>query len=281
MDWNLKKILRPVFDLMASPGLGNPHTPYEAELMVAGVKPVAIMDPEAVTAAMQRSIDAGTIVEIATIANSRTERLYCRPEAIGDARRAADVLAQSAQSHTLPSESDQKFLADFFCYNNLSAAEAYIDMRGDAYDVEGALFKGRTHERMTDLLAGNIAALPPVLFEKTQMPNIPLEEALAKGTLAAVDIRSELLTKVFAQSGKVEEGKELYARYYKDSEGYQRLEGDEAAKRVGHLLGFTDNDVAWFTGEKYQNPAVHKLMEMTNGIRQYARRESLIMQGSP
>ncbi len=62
MHKSLKQMLKPVFDILAKPGLGNPHSPYEAELMTSGIKPVAFMGPEEVTPELQERINSGHII---------------------------------------------------------------------------------------------------------------------------------------------------------------------------------------------------------------------------
>ena len=60
----LRKVLKPVFKIIASPGIINPHTPYENELMIAGVKPVAILDSVDVCEKMKELVETGQIVLI-------------------------------------------------------------------------------------------------------------------------------------------------------------------------------------------------------------------------
>ncbi len=48
---------------------------------------------------------------------------------------------------------------------------------------------------------------------------------------------------VVAQNSKVSAGRELYARYYLNDEGYKTLENDEWHMQVGKLLGYTKRDI--------------------------------------
>lgn len=149
-------LLKPLFKAVASLGLGNPHTPYEIELMEAGAKPVCIIESTDVSPKMSKLIQAGQIVHI------------------GDYQ-----------------------------------------------------FKDK----------------------KLQ---------------------------VYAQSDKVEDGKELYARYYNDGTGYPELDDTEEFKRVGKLLGYTDNDVLFATREKYQSPLINRLLVDTNDFRCKIRKEYML-----
>ena len=64
MSWrSYKTLLKPIFKAISKPGIGNPHTPYEAELMAIGAKPVAIMSPSDITPDLQLAIDKGDVVK--------------------------------------------------------------------------------------------------------------------------------------------------------------------------------------------------------------------------
>lgn len=151
-----KSILKPAFKAVAQLGLGNPHTPYEIELMEAGVKPVCIIESTDISPQMNRLIQSGKIVHI------------------GDSQ-----------------------------------------------------FKDKTIQ-------------------------------------------------VYAQSDKVEDGKELYARYYNDGDGYPELDDTEEYKRVGKLLGYTENDVLFATGQKYRSSLIRRAMNSTNDLRCKIRKDYML-----
>lgn len=155
----LKRIFKPVFNSIASIGLGLPHGMNDIELMVAGVKPVAIIYPHEVTPQMAQLIKEGEVVYIG---------------------------GQNTSS------------------------------------------KGKA------------------------------------------------ITHVYAQKDMVEDGKEVHARMYLDGQGYEELSVDEGIARVGKLLGYTDNDVAWCLGTKYQNKPLIKLLERTADWRRELRKEMLL-----
>jgi len=118
-----------------------------------------------------------------------------------------------------------------------------------------------------------------------------LEEAVQSGALSAVDFKSNMLVSVFAQADKQEEGRELFTRYFdqdldqdldqNNQDHYETLDASAWHKRIGALLGFTENDQAWHSGEQYQNPVIHQLMTMTSDIRQWARKETMLMDADP
>jgi hypothetical protein len=86
----------------------------------------------------------------------------------------------------------------------------------------------------------------------------------------------EQTLQVYAQADKIEEGKELYARYYLDGEGYPKLEEEEEYKRVGELLGYNQNDISWALGKKYQNKIIKSVLEKTTDWRCKVRKEYML-----
>ena len=84
------------------------------------------------------------------------------------------------------------------------------------------------------------------------------------------------LVQVFAQKDKIKDGKELFARYYKGGEGYTPLETHEEIRRVGELLGYTNNDIAFCLGEKYNNLTSQTILNATDNLRRWARKEYML-----
>lgn len=274
----IRRVLKPLFQLLAAPGLGNPHTPYEAELMAVGAKSVAIMAPESVTTQMQKAIDAGHIVKINEKQFTRKYRIYCQSSEVAHVEGTLDILRSTFDRNGAKEGSEDLQKLQF--WKNVFGQETV--------NIQGKLLsEGDKHERLPDtqkttpaveaLLAGKIPAIPPIIHNQRKVIDIALERAVGEGKLSMVEFETKAqLVSVFAQANKRAEGKELFARYYEGGKGYQNL-GDQAARRVGELLGFTKNDISWFYGEKYQNPIIEKLMEKTRGIRAYARRQLMLM----
>lgn len=251
MNW--KKFLKPLFALAANPGLGNPHTPYEDELMVAGVKPTALINKQFLTVEMQNIINSGHVVKIAEHCIEKTNRIYCGKEDVEAAKEVAELYDQKGDDFRLYSEDEISLHCHFFS----GAIQEYKN--------------GTEHE---GLLKGRVKGIfPKVCFDGAE-DIIKFDLLVKKGKIASVDFNSEDVMCVFAQADKIEEGKELSRLYYgpDDGEGHQ-----DASDRVGRLLGFTDNDVAWHLGTKYQNLFVIKLMERTNNVRSWARKEYMLM----
>lgn len=85
-----------------------------------------------------------------------------------------------------------------------------------------------------------------------------------------------VLRTVYAQANKQKEGEELFSRYYQgDKHNYPKVVRE--AGRIGELLGFSKNDIAYFYGDKYQNAFVKALMRKTTKLRKYARKEVMLM----
>ncbi len=278
----LKRFLKPLFKALADPGLGLPHIPYEAELMIAGVKPVVIISPKNVTPDMQRAIDAGKIVKTGEKNLERRYRIYCHTDEIDNARKAAEILETTNMCPSLEQETflnnffetrfDQKFLSEF------SPARSWDE---HADKLESSIFRGEKTREIHQMLDGKRAALAPILFIEGKNDK-DLEQAVKEGKIAATDLNAEeLIVQVFAQASHIEDGKEVFARYYLSPEehDYPRLSDKEAGKRIGKLLGYTENDIAWFTGEKYQSPLIEAVMTQTAPLRRWARKEVMLMDG--
>ncbi len=288
----IKRMLKPLFQLLAAPGLGNPHSfnPHginlrsssESELMAVGAKPVAIMFPTEVTAQMQKAIDNGHIVKINEQKCITKYRIYCQPSEIKQVRNSATILQDIFQNgdFKMGPEDDQKL-----SFWKKALKTDVPNVRGQIVHehnlIRSSSIRGETTPASEALLAGEILAMPPILFNEKQAPNTVLEKAVAEGKLASVEFETSQVTAVFAQSNKIEDGKELFARYYKGDVGYDPL-GDQKARRVGQLLGFTENDLAWHYSDKdpnpkYTNPILRDLMEKTHTIRIYARHQVMLM----
>ncbi len=273
-------LLRPFLAAVARPGLGNPHSPYETELMTAGAKPVAIMEPKWVDTRMQERIDNGAIVFIDTKTFVKTERIYCHRDEAENAKEFARIIASSHCARQPPSPEELRNLESFFLRPVKTPKENFQNVaswHNKSFEILMALRNGKTPPEVISILKQEITALPPLfVIEDDTSLNI-LDDSVGNNLLSSVDYVTEITLSVYAQKDKVEDGKELYARYYKNGEGYEKLSEKDAAKRIGRLLGFTENDLAWHTGEKYQNPVVLKFMEATQNIRQQARTKLMLM----
>jgi hypothetical protein len=279
---NWKRVLKPVFEMAAKPGLFMPHSynlETEDELMIAGAKPVGIVGADEITAKMQEAINQGHIVHIGDHLAEFHSRIYCHPDEIEGARRVAKFFSCEGQDIS-PEEID--FM---FCFvgapvgRDVKIEEAmHLNMRDNPDGIGNRAYDGQATPSMEALLAGSIKAIEPLRYGHGLPVNDDLERAVESDSLAAVDFKIESLIQVYAQADKVEEGKELYARYYKDSKGYRRLDNVDECKRIGELLGYRENDTAIFVGEKYTNPLIRKVMDWTADARRWCRKEVMLME---
>ena len=246
--------------------------------MAAGVKPTAIMRQEDISSEMQTAIELGHVVKIDEVSFETTHRLYCHPSEIDNATKAMEILSRvaSGSSDANPTKEECDFLSQIF--EETLPGEGFIlsEISEASYAAENNLFDGHRTQNIENLLDGTIKIIPPMRYDEEYYSDDNLEQAVANGSLVSVNFKISTIIAVYAQSNKIEEGQELFARYFKDEHDYDDL-GDDFARRIGELLGFTDNDIAWHYGDKYQNPIILKLMGMTADFRSWCRMRHMLM----
>lgn len=128
-----------------------------------------------------------------------------------------------------------------------------------------------------------LAGVKPVAIMRKRAIQGALEEAVVRGELVRItkasfgfpeDEKREV--EVVAQASKIEEGRELFASYFLDPTSSSRAEYAASIRRIGELLGYTENDTAWFLQSKYQNPLIRYLMASTMDLRAWARKECML-----
>ena len=274
-----RKYLKPIFKAMSKHGLGNPHTPYEAELLCAGAKPVAIMSTHDIDSTLQTKIDSGMIVKVGEEKFTKTYRIYHTPLVKEEAVKISRILEDYMNSKIEPGAEDVNKLVKFYKLSELdeTAKDWAQILHSRMSVVKTALYERYKSPNIIAVLEGTIPSLEPLRIDEGMPMNDELEEAVKRGQLGASDFQTHDLVQVYAQSSKTAEGKELFARYYEvDVENYPPLDDYESHKRIAQLLGFTDNDFAWFAGTKYQNPVTKKIMFSTENIRKWARKQYLL-----
>lgn len=77
----------------------------------------------------------------------------------------------------------------------------------------------------------------------------------------------------------VEKGRELFELYYAtDWEALSDEDRVRGTKRIGELLGYTEQDTAFFMGEgAYGNPIINALLLLTAQPRRWARKEVMLL----
>lgn len=78
------------------------------------------------------------------------------------------------------------------------------------------------------------------------------------------------MIQVYAQAHKIEDGKELFARYYNDGKGYPALTGADAFRRIGTLLGYSPRDTMIY---KVSGGLTGALLNKTDKWRRKIRQE--------
>lgn len=280
---NAKKFLKPAFDAVSKPGLGNPHTPYEAELMAKGAKPVAILGQSSIDQELQEAIENGQIIHIDSHEFESTFRIYCHPSQIESATRAADIYTQAMQSGDGIRQDDQEFLEKLHTSPVEDSANS-SPLGRIADQIRNGLgnIVLDPESEAVRLGKGHIKAMRPLHVADLELDpdnKQKLETAVEEGEIAFVEYNATSVLNVFAQASHEAQGHELNARYYGDPDtaGYESLNPVESAKRIGELLGYTENDQSWFAGTKYTNPLINQIMTMTSDVRRWARKESMLM----
>lgn len=109
------------------------------------------------------------------------------------------------------------------------------------------------------------AGVKPVCIVDQLDVSPKMQELIEAGRIAHIGdyhVKNQVI-QVYAQSDKEEEGKELFARYYKDGEGYPKLAYEDEYRRVGELLGYNQNDIDWALGKKYRNNLINSILMET------------------
>lgn len=272
----MRPAIKLMYNLLAKPGLGNPHNYNEIELMAAGAKPVAIAMEEDITTELQGAIDRGDVLKINEHEFEMNYKIYCKASELPDAEKAARILERSWQDQSTISDKNANFLSTFF---NIASDDTETTMAGISAAMRVIDVDLSENEKLCsvkNMIDGDVRSTMPLRYLPENQEHQDLDEALSNGGISSVDITMHSVTIVLAQAENEEDGKELDARYFQAGDGYPDVKDPDA--RVGELLGFTQNDIAWFNGTKYQNPFVNKLMVLTSDLRAEARKRSMLME---
>lgn len=255
-----KKLLMPLFRALASLGLGNPHTPYENELMLAGVKPVAIISKRDMSSDIEKAIAKNQIVIAGEKEINNSFKLLYLPHIEQEAQKAASIYSSFLNTGKISYEGNQ-FL------NSFIGPSLSGEFNQDSLSIN-------------KLLTGKVTSLEPTPSVIIKNEYIDLYKAEEKGSINSVEFNVSRNVIVLAQYNKRSDGEEVYDRYYNDGKNSPKIENDdEYEARIGKLLGYTDNNIAWRLGTKYQNKQIHRLLSQTRDIRCKARKLCLLEKG--
>jgi hypothetical protein len=277
MNNTAKKLLMPIFRLIARPGLGNPHTPFEDELLLGGAKPCAIMSKEDLNDKLKKAINEGELLLIGEKEIIKTCELYYRPEEEENAQKAASIFQQFWKREGLSHE-DAEFLNDFFLPSKeRSLTEQFnenlnhILIPDNYYHISGP---EKNEQNVNALLSGDKKALIPFpTWNNTRILHPKIKTALKEGQIKSLDVNETRNLVVLAQKDKLEEGKELFARVYEDDKGYEPLSIKDHHKRIGQLLGYTENDIKYHGAPM---PFLEWINSKTGNFRKTARKEIML-----
>lgn len=263
--------LSPLFRAQSTSGIGLPHAGHEVELMIAGVKPCLITGwpltahkgQEDYTK-LQPLIDSGQIIVAGIQEITFPKHIICRPEDVEAAKKQA-ALEYKVSNYIVLSIDELNDYYDFWpkyygikIENNAPSVEDFNKRSQNSHLEPERLLKGEI--RMT---------LPVMTGTDNSFRAIPraLADKISSGELCAVPVTSHTQSMaVLALRDCLDMGKELFARYYKNDEGYEPLSNEEWNHRVGELLGYTKADTDYFLRQEPQSKSGKKRAKLDDAL---------------
>lgn len=253
-------LLKLAFAEMAQIGIGLPHHGYEVPLMLAGKKPCLIgswplrAQGEDFTQ-LEPLIQSGQLVMIGSIDFVGSEHIFCLAADIEAVQAAAIIEKKRWAREPVTREEFERHHAFLETYSGITFRDAE-----EKFDP--SIFNERSKNSQEDcglLLNGQIRATLPIITG-TEFKNCPsqIKEKLENGTFCAVHMRTETIgLAVISQKDCVDMGRELFARYWHQGQGYEPLSDVDSIKRIGHLLGYMPQDTEFFLTTGSKPPAEH------------------------
>lgn len=213
---------------------------------------------------LQRAVESGKIVEIGRSSFFKEYSFYFHHSHKEEAKRVISIFNNTYGRGVLPLVHEEQLVWDFV-EKNIGKKEKFGFLK--------SVFNKKL-EPFEQLIAGKITSINPFRCFQLKETSV-IENALKKGLIEKSTVFQKLEIVTIAQKNRVADGKELFARMYENEKGYELSNNDKKWNtRIGQLLGYTANDIAWSNGEKYQN--VIKLMVATMRLRAYARKMYLL-----
>lgn len=267
-------LLRPLFALLAHPGIGGPHSPArEAELMASGAKrllitgyPFSHQHKE-----LEPLLEEGKIVLIGCSTDRAYASILCHPDVFNEASKVAEIFEKRESDIQLSNE-DIQFRRTYEQSNTRLSFSPEDNQR----------YRKASSSPLSELellRSGQVKSSVMLFFNANDKTSAPPEisEALENGEIKTATLSWPNPACVFAQADDIEDGRELFARYFVNDLGYPHYpDKKDAVKRVGELLGYTGNDTALFTGTKYRNPLIRRLLIATENFRREIRTELML-----
>ena len=314
MNWKMP--LKPLFSLIAKPGLGNPHASYEIELLRAGVKPVAIAGREEVDA-LKSEIDNGKILIIDTyMTPPQNVQFFFLPENQAIIENLMVISQKIHDDEPCDFNEIEKIHELFERPSTLKTRgrEAELAWHSQRYTTIGSLLLTNPKDQKARISAIenidhlNVDHITVKMIQDKELPfaviiDTPLSKDLEHNPFQNAINENRIQTKtyslkhwltkeptyVLAQADKIEQGRMLFDMYFnqidpthikimEDNGAPAKKINHEWNKTVGKLLGYTDNDINWHMGaHKYQNPLILKIMQASESLRRWARKEIMLM----
>lgn len=262
-----KKALMPLFRLLAKPGINNPHTSYEAELMVTGAKPLAIMLMSDLTDELNAKITNGDIIVVGRKQLLHKYRLYYHPSQSEKACKASKIYAESWTTGKI-TEEENKFLETF-----INKPLTDIALPDTSKRLKSTFGKQNVAQM---LIEGVVGCTAPIQYTDSASES-PLDVLARNNQISYREFELNNDVVILAQKNNIQDGMEFIQSYYENREKFiDSRDANEFHKRVGKLLGYTDNDIALANSTKYNSRLIKFVLKETNNIRRFARKEVLI-----
>lgn len=273
IDFGIKNILRPLFMLLAKPGLIGPHSGHEADLLLAGAKPLGTFWPRSDATDIEKldtAVEEGRLIRGAYDRSlPRTYHFYTVPgfeeTAADDAKNIFEYLHEGKRT-----ESEESLHYRFNRSGGIQPVRGYDSVFSE---LSSALLQGDRHAvTIEDFMMDSLSPHPA---------RAELDEAVAAGRLVhtqATFTKNESFL-IYGQPGQEDNMHELakITQSYGDPDAPEKYKD---SSYEGHLLGYSDNDMeAYGTSYYRMNPVKNAILCHTRDLRRYARQELMKMDG--
>lgn len=274
MNKLVQKILRPLFMAAARPGIIGPHAEAEADLLLAGAKPLGVfwrgIFKEDIARLEEAAAKGGLIKGEFTRTTQQAFHLYCAPGKESEALRLLSnywTCRHKDSSGFSLSEAEKKLLSEYFERIHESSPENLRSCKNALETIHKDSHLGFS------FVSGTY--LPPDI-------QTMLDDAARQGELihkeVIIDGGDEHFV-IFGQPGQQENMRKLALTmqlYF-----INNLPPDEYnALTEGALYGFSDNDLKrWRDGYEEMGRMRAIFLEQTNGLRRWCRHQVMKTDG--
>jgi hypothetical protein len=130
-----------------------------------------------------------------------------------------------------------------------------------------------------------LAGAKPVMIGNPEFLTDKFKMAINRGNIVVAgtkefpeDNGASIVMSVYALKDKADSGKELFQLFYETDEPTSAIDDIKMKKRIGEILGYTQEDTAFFVREGiYANPWIRSILMHTADLRRWARKEVMLM----